>query len=53
MAPDRKQWRRIVDHLQPRRIIGFTGRDGTRETANPRHEPGDKSHPGIDRLKHH
>lgn len=30
----------------------FTGRDGSRLTANPRHEPGDPTHPGLDRLKH-
>jgi NADH-quinone oxidoreductase subunit I len=30
-------------------LMNFTGRDGTRETANPRHEPGDPTHPGITR----
>jgi len=30
-------------------LMRFTGRDGTRLTANPRHEPGDPSHPGITR----
>ena len=30
-------------------MIQFTGRDGSRETANPRHEPGDPGHPGLDR----
>ena len=34
-------------------LIGFTGRDGTRLTANPRHEPGDESHPGLDREHAH
>ncbi len=34
-------------------LIGFTGRDGSRETANPRHEPGEASHPGIDREHAH
>ena len=27
-------------------LMGFAGRDGTHETANPRHEPGDPTHPG-------
>lgn len=31
----------------------FVGRDGSRKTANPRHEPGDPTHPGIDREHHH
>lgn len=31
-------------------LMGFTGRDGTRETANPRHEPGDETHPGLSRY---
>ncbi len=30
-------------------LTGFTGRDGDRLTENPRHEPGDASHPGLDR----
>ncbi|MEJ7734911.1 MAG: NADH-quinone oxidoreductase subunit I [Polyangiaceae bacterium] len=30
-------------------LMRFTGRDGTRLTANPRHEPGDPTHPGITR----
>jgi NADH-quinone oxidoreductase subunit I len=30
-------------------MMQFTGRDGTRETANSRHEPGDPTHPGLDR----
>jgi NADH-quinone oxidoreductase subunit I len=30
-------------------LMTFTGRDGSRETANPRHEPGDPSHPGVTR----
>jgi NADH-quinone oxidoreductase subunit I len=33
-------------------LMGFTGRDGSRLTANPRHEPGDETHPGIDREHH-
>lgn len=34
-------------------LMGMTGRDGGRETENPRHEPGDATHPGIDREHHH
>jgi NADH-quinone oxidoreductase subunit I len=30
-------------------LMRFSGRDGTFETANPRHEPGDPTHPGLDR----
>jgi NADH-quinone oxidoreductase subunit I len=33
--------------------MNFPGRDGSFETANPRHEPGEKSHPGIDRSHGH
>jgi NADH-quinone oxidoreductase subunit I len=32
-------------------LIEMTGRDGSRLTENPRHEPGDPSHPGI--TRHH
>lgn len=34
-------------------MMAFTGRDGSRLTANPRHEPGDPTHPGIDREHAH
>jgi NADH-quinone oxidoreductase subunit I len=34
-------------------LLSFMGRDGTQLTANPRHEPGDSTHPGVDRKKHH
>jgi NADH-quinone oxidoreductase subunit I len=34
-------------------LLSFVGRDGGAKTANPRHEPGDPSHPGIDREHHH
>ncbi len=34
-------------------LMSIPGRDGTYVTANPRHEPGDPSHPGIDREKGH
>lgn len=30
-------------------LMGMTGRDGERNTENPRHEPGEASHPGLDR----
>jgi NADH-quinone oxidoreductase subunit I len=32
-------------------LMSFTGRDGSQLTANPRHEPGDPSHPGL--TRHH
>jgi NADH-quinone oxidoreductase subunit I len=32
-------------------LMGFVGRDGTQETANPRHEPGEATHPGLDRER--
>ncbi len=34
-------------------LLSIPGRDGSFETANPRHEPGDATHPGIDREQHH
>ncbi len=34
-------------------MMSFTGRDGSRETENPRHEPGDPTHPGLDREHGH
>ena len=30
-------------------LLDFAGRDGTHLSANPRHEPGEPTHPGIDR----
>ena len=33
-------------------LMGFSGRDGSHVTQNPRHEPGEATHPGIDRNKH-
>lgn len=33
-------------------LLKFVGRDGSAVTANPRHEPGEASHPGIDRDHH-
>ena len=34
-------------------LMAIPGADGTFTTENPRHEPGDRSHPGIDRDKPH
>ena len=34
-------------------LMSIPGQDGTFETANPRHEPGDPSHPGLDRDHKH
>jgi NADH-quinone oxidoreductase subunit I len=34
-------------------LLKFEGRDGTRLTANPRHEPGDPTHPGLTREHTH
>ena len=34
-------------------LLNQPGADGTVKSQNPRHEPGDKSHPGVDRLRAH
>jgi len=34
-------------------LLSMPGADGTYETANPRHEPGDPGHPGLDRDREH
>lgn len=34
-------------------LMAIPGRDGSFETANPRHEPGDPTHPGLTREAHH
>jgi len=34
-------------------MMSFTGRQGERETENARHEPGDVTHPGLDREHAH
>jgi NADH-quinone oxidoreductase subunit I len=34
-------------------LMSIPGRDGTYETANPRHEPGDPTHPGLTREAGH
>jgi NADH-quinone oxidoreductase subunit I len=34
-------------------LMTFPGRDGSHITANPRHEPGDPDHPGLDRAHGH
>ena len=28
-------------------LLQFTGKGGARKTENPRHEPGDRAHPGL------
>lgn len=33
------------------KLMSHVGQDGTQKSENPRHEPGDASHPGIDRLR--
>lgn len=33
-------------------LMKFRGRDGSQVTENPRHEPGESGHPGVDRQKH-
>jgi NADH-quinone oxidoreductase subunit I len=33
-------------------LLEFGGRDGGRETRNPRHEPGDSTYPGLSRDEH-
>lgn len=34
-------------------LLSIPGREGDHKTANPRHEPGDPTHPGIDREHGH
>lgn len=34
-------------------LMSIPGKDGSYVTANPRHEPGDPTHPGIDRAHGH
>jgi NADH-quinone oxidoreductase subunit I len=34
-------------------LMAGTGRDGSRQTENHRHEPGDPGHPGLDRDHSH
>jgi NADH-quinone oxidoreductase subunit I len=34
-------------------LMAAAGRDGSHKTENPRHEPGDPTHPGIDREHEH
>ena len=34
-------------------LLSLPAKDGSYETSNPRHEPGDASHPGIDRERGH
>jgi NADH-quinone oxidoreductase subunit I len=34
-------------------LVSFPGRDGSFTTINPRHEPGDATHPGLSREQEH
>jgi NADH-quinone oxidoreductase subunit I len=34
-------------------LMSFPARDGSQKSANPRHEPGDPTHPGLSRAKAH
>jgi NADH-quinone oxidoreductase subunit I len=34
-------------------MMSFTDRDGSQKTQNPRHEPGDPTHPGLTREHEH
>ena len=34
-------------------LLDLAARDGGHESANPRHEPGDPTHPGVSRLQAH
>ena len=34
-------------------LMSFAGRDGSQQSQNPRHEPGEPTHPGVDRTKSH
>ncbi|HEY3236130.1 MAG TPA: NADH-quinone oxidoreductase subunit I [Polyangiaceae bacterium] len=34
-------------------LMSFSGRDGSHLTENPRHEPGEPTHPGVDRERQH
>jgi NADH-quinone oxidoreductase subunit I len=35
------------------KLMSIKGQDGTFKTANPRHEPGDATHPGVTRMHRH
>jgi NADH-quinone oxidoreductase subunit I len=49
MPPSTQRQHFIFDKAM---LMSMPGADGTFETRNPRHEPGDASHPGIDRDHH-
>jgi NADH-quinone oxidoreductase subunit I len=34
-------------------LMSFPGRDGSHDSENPRHEPGDTTHPGVTREQGH
>ncbi len=50
MPPSTKRAHFIYDKET---LLGLPGRDGTYLSANPRHEPGDPTYPGVDREKGH
>jgi NADH-quinone oxidoreductase subunit I len=35
------------------KLMAIPGADGTHQSANPRHEPGDPTHPGLTRAHGH
>jgi NADH-quinone oxidoreductase subunit I len=49
MPPSTRREHFIFDKAM---LMAIPGADGTFETGNPRHEPGDPGHPGIDRDHH-
>jgi NADH-quinone oxidoreductase subunit I len=34
-------------------LMAFPGRDGSHQNQNPRHEPGESTHPGVTREAGH
>ena len=46
-------WKREHFIFDRETLMSIPGKDGTYVTANPRHEPGDPTHPGLDREKGH
>jgi NADH-quinone oxidoreductase subunit I len=45
-------WKREHFIFDKETLMSIPARDGTYVTANPRHEPGDPTYPGIDRERH-
>jgi NADH-quinone oxidoreductase subunit I len=46
-------WKREHFIFDKETLMSIPGRDGSYVSENPRHEPGDPTHPGIDRDKAH